>query len=188
MLPPQSEPATWPGYTSTPSPSAVEFRQGVEEILGAFTGRDCEIGSCRVADEQRVSRQRDPVVDDERAMLGTVAGGVQYPDPYGADLQHLAVRERLERVLRLGDRVDRHRHAVFEREAPVAGKVVGVGVRLQHPLDPHAGRCSRVEVLLDPKGGIDDDGDSRVGVADEVRGAPEVVIHELPKEQHGSRG
>ena len=101
---------------------------------------------------------------------------------------HLPVRERLERVLGLGDRVDRHRHAVLEREAPVAREVVGVRVRLEHPLDPHAGCRRRLQVLLDPEGRVDDDGDSRFGVADQVRGAPEVVVHELPKEQHGSRG
>ncbi len=100
----------------------------------------------------------------------------------------LAVGERLERVLGLGDRVDRHRHPVLEREAPVPGEVVGVGVRLEHPLDPHARRVRRLEVLLDPEGRVDDDRDPGVGVADEVRGAPEVVVHELPEEQHGSRG
>ena len=117
-----------------------------------------------------------------------MAGRVQDADPHGADVEHLAVGERLEGILGLGDRVDRDRDAVLERQAAVAREMIGVGVRLEHALDAHARGVRCFEVLLDPERRVDDDGDSRFGVADEVRGAPEVAVHELPKEQHGSRG
>ena len=61
----------------------------------------------------------------------------------------LSVRERLERVLGLGERVDRDGHAVLEREAAVPRDVVGVRVRLEHALDPHACLGGGLEVLLD---------------------------------------
>ena len=121
-------------------------------------------------------------------MLGAVAGGVHDADPHPADLDDLRVGERFEGVLGLGDRMDRHRQSVFEREAPVPREMVSVGVGLEHPVDPNTVCLGRLQVLLDVKGGVDDDGDSRFGVTDQVRGAPEVVVHELPKEQHGSRG
>ena len=128
------------------------------------------------------------VVDDECAVLGAVARGVHDADPHRSDLDDLRVGERFERVRGLGERMDRHRQSVLERQASVAREVVGMSVRLERPLDPNAGCLGRLQVLLDVKGRVDDDGDSRFGVADQVRGAPEIVVHELPKEQHGSRG
>ena len=70
-----------------------------------------------------------------------------------ADLDDLRVGERFEGVLGLGERMDRHGQSVFEREAPVPREMVGVGVRLEHPLDPNTARLGRLQVLLDVKGG-----------------------------------
>ena len=165
-----------------------QLAERVEEILGALARSHREVGSRCVADEEGVSRQRDVVVDHECAVLGPMARGVDDADSHRSDLHHLPVVQRLERVLGLGERVDRHRHAVLERQASVARKVVGMGVRLQRPLDAHAGCPGSLQVLLDPKRRVNDDRESRFGVADQVRGAPEIVVHELPKEQHGSRG
>ncbi len=98
----------------------------------------------------------------------------------------LPVLERLERVVRLGERVDRDRQPVLEREPSVPGDVVGMGMRLEHALDAHALLLGKCEVLLDRERGIDDHGDSRLRIPDEVRRAPEILVHELPEEQHGS--
>jgi hypothetical protein len=76
---------------------------------------------------------------------------VQDSDREGADLDLAAVLDRLERVLGLGDRVDRDRDAVLEREPPVTGQVVGVGVRLEHARDPHAAALGLHEVGLDAR-------------------------------------
>ena len=63
--------------------------------------------------------------------------------------------------------------------------VVGVGVRLEDALDPNVffGRC--VDVLRDRECRVDDNRDRGVAVSDQVRGAPEVVIDELPEDEHG---
>ena len=88
--------------------------QAVVEVAGAFAGLDGEVGPGGVADEQRVAGQEQPglvaarpVDDGEAGVLGPVPGRVDgaQRDLAGDDL--LAVCERLERVLRLGDRVDR---------------------------------------------------------------------------------
>ena len=71
-----------------------------EEVLRAFARGDGEVGTRRVADEERVAGQRDPVVDDERAVLGPVPGRVQHADAGRADLEHVAVGERRERRIR----------------------------------------------------------------------------------------
>ena len=53
------------------------------------------------------------------------------------------------------------------------------------PTSSHAACARLIQILLDRVGRIDDDGDAGVLVTDEVRGAPEVVVDELP-EQHGA--
>ena len=53
---PQSEPATWPGKTSTPSPSSASQAQAVEQTFGSLLRLDREIPQACVADEERVSR------------------------------------------------------------------------------------------------------------------------------------
>ena len=75
---------------------------------------------------------------------------------------------------------------MLEREAPVAREVVGVGVRLEHAHDPHALALRRLEVLLDRERRVDHDRLARVGVADEVRAAAEIVVDELPEEHESA--
>ena len=136
MLPPHSEPATWPGYTSTSSPSAASRSSEREEVLGALARGDREIGPRCIADEERVAGQHELVVDDERAVLGPVAGRVQDADLRRTCAHDLAVGQRLVRVLGFGERVDRDGEAVLDGEPAVARDVVGVGVRLENALDP----------------------------------------------------
>jgi hypothetical protein len=40
--------------------------------------------------------------------------------------------------------------------------------------------------LLDRERRIDHDSDACLRITDEVRGAPQILVHELPEEQHGS--
>ena len=119
--------------------AVAECRQPLErfeQVAGAFARGHREVGARRIADEQRVAGERDLLVDHERAVLRPVARRVQDTQPCLAHRQLLAVCERLERVLRVGDRVDRDRKTVLEGEPSVAGDVVGVRVRLEHPFDP----------------------------------------------------
>ena len=149
-----------------------------EQVLGALARVDGEVGPRRVADQQRVAGQQ-VALDEEAAVLGPVAGRVQHLDRERADDQLVAVRERLARVLGLGQRVDRDRHAVLEREAAVPGDVVGVVVRLEHAHDPHARLLGRLEVRLDRVGGVDDHRLAGRLVTDQVGRAAEIVVDEL---------
>ena len=115
-------------------------------------------------------------------MLGPVPGRVQAAHGDRPHAQLVAVRERLVGILGLRSSVDGHRDPVLEREPAVPGHVVGVRVGLQHPRDPDAGPLRLLEVLLDRVGGVDEQRLARVGVADQVRGAPEVLVDELPEE------
>ena len=101
-------------------------------------------------------------------MLGPVPRRVQHAHDDIAELDLLAVGERLVRERGFRGCVHAHGDAVLEREAAVAGDVVGVRVRLEHgdELEPAAGAL--IQILLDRVGRIDDDGHSGVLVADEV--------------------
>jgi hypothetical protein len=75
-----------------------------------------------------------------------------------------------------------HRAAVVEGEAAVAGDVVGMVVGLEDALDPHPVALGLIHEGLDRVHRVDKDSDPRLLVADEVRGAPEVIIEELTKD------
>jgi hypothetical protein len=74
---------------------------------------------------------------------------------------------------------------VLERQAAVAGYVVGVRVCLEHADEAHVAPLALVQVLLDRISRIDDGGHPGVLVAHDVRSAPEVVVDEL-LEEHGA--
>ena len=67
MALPQSEPATCPGNTSTPSRELEQPAQRVEEPLGALARADREVGPGGVADEERVAREHEPRLVAARA-------------------------------------------------------------------------------------------------------------------------
>jgi hypothetical protein len=80
--------------------------------------------------------------------------------------------------------VDEDRDAVLESKSPVAGNVIGVRVRLEDAGQAHRAPLALLEILLDRERRVDDDGHALVLVADEIRGAPEIVVDEL-HEEHG---
>ena len=80
--------------------------------------------------------------------------------------------------------MNRDRQAVLDREPAVTRYVVGVGVRLEHALEPDLLLGRRLDVLLDRKRRVDDHRDACVTVSDQVRGAPEVVVDELAEDEH----
>src|SRR5581483_268857 len=63
--------------------------------------------------------------------------------------------------------------------------MVGVRVRLEHAHELHAAPLAFLEVLLDRERRVDDRGDMRMLVADEIRRAAEIVVDEL-REQHAA--
>ena len=86
------------------------------------------------------------------------------------------------RVVGLGQLVDVDRRAGRACKAAVAGDVVGVVVGLQHVLDPHPVQAAEVQVGVDVPLRVDHGGDARAGVADQVGGAAQVLVHDLAKE------
>ena len=69
-------------------------------------------------------------------------------------------------------------------QAPVAGDVVGVVVRLEDVFDRDAEVAGEPQVLADLEPRVHDRRDARGLVADQVGGAPEVLVRDLP-EDHG---
>ena len=169
-----------------------EAAQAVEEALGSLLRLDREVRAAGVADEERVAGEDEPrlvaarAVDHrEAAVLGTVARRVDRAEDDVADLDLRPVVERLVREGRPGVAVDADRDAVLEREAPVAGDVIGVRVRLEDADEPDAAALGLRQHGLDVVRRVDDDRDAGLLVADEVRGAAQVVVQEL-LEQHGA--
>ena len=61
----------------------------------------------------------------------------------------------------------------------MAGDVVGVVVRLEHVLDAARPEARQLQVLVDLEARVDDRRDAGAVVADQVRGAAEVVVDDL---------
>ncbi len=164
----------------------LEPAEAVEEALGALRGPDREVRPSSVADEQRVAGEQHSLVDEERTVLGAVPRRVQHAHRDLADVQHVAVDERIEVVLRLGERVDGDAHAVLEREPPVSGHVVRVRVGLDGAHDAQPMPVGLLDVLLDRERGVDDDRFTGLLGADQVGGAAEVGVDELSKQHESS--
>ena len=165
--------------------------QGAEDVRGPLARLDREVGPGDVADEQRVAAEQGPggavaagVAEQEGGVLGPVAGGVDRLDREVADLQRPAVGERLVRVLGLGQLVDVDARPGRPRQAPVAGDVVGVVVGLQDVPDPDPVQPRQPPVGVDVPLRVDDDGDARFAVGDQIGSAAEVLVDDLP-EEHG---
>ena len=158
----------------------------VEEPFGALDRAHREIGAGRVADEEGIARQHEPrlvparMVDDgQAAVLRPVARRVDHAQRDRADRDLVAVLERVVRVVDPRGGVDADGDTVLEGEPAVAGDVVGVRVRLDGADDPKAAPLRLGEQWLDLERGVDERGDSRLLVADQVTRAPEIVVQEL---------
>ena len=156
------------------------------EPLCSLAGFDGQIGARGVADEQRVPGQQD-ASDEEAAVFRPVAGRVQDADRSLPDVHELSVRERLERELRLAERVHVDDSAVLEGEPPVPGEMVCMSVRLEDARDLQAVPLRFLDIRLDLVRRVDDDGlPGRLG-ADQVGRAAEVVIDALVKDHYRRR-
>ncbi len=187
---PQSEPATWPGKTSTPSGSSSSRRSDTKRSAGSLLRADGEIGPRGIADEERVAGEHEPrlvaarAVDHrERVCSGrwpgvwiarstTSPSAISAPSSSGSKL-----------VLRLRGRVDRDRQPCSSASRPwpeTWSACVCVSIVRD---DPHPARRGLRQHALDRVGRVDDRCDARVLVADQVRRTAEVVVNEL-LEQH----
>ena len=192
--PPHSEPPRWPGQTSRRVGQRQQrVVQRAEDAARALVLVDGEVGPRDVADEQGVAGQHGPrlvaargVDERERGVLGAVAGRVQRAHAQRAELELPAVVERLVVVVGRGVAVDVDRRAGGGGQPPVAGDVVGVVVGLEDVLDAHADVAREAQVLVDVEPRVDDRGDARVLVADQVARAAEVVVGELAEDHRTS--
>ena len=94
------------------------------------------------------------------------------------------ILQRLVRKCRMCRFVDANRQAMLERKPAVTGDVIGVCMGLEDSDKLNLVSPGGIQILLDRECRIDDDGLPCLLVADEIRGAPEIVVDELP-EQHG---
>ena len=112
-------------------------------------------------------------------MLGPVAGCVNHADRDVAHAKLVPVLDRVERVLRLGQRMDADRQPVLEREPPVPGEMVGVRVRLEHPHDAYAQALRLLEIRLDRVRRVDDHRLAALLIADQIGRAAEILVDAL---------
>ena len=165
--------------------------QRAKEILRTLLCPDREIGACGIAHEERVPCEHEPrraspraIGDREAHVLRPVTRCVEHADKHLPDLDLGSVLERLVRVLRLGSRMNRDRHSVLEREAPVSRQVIRVGVRDERADQPHLVPLRGLKQVTEREERVDNHRDARFLVADQVRRAAEIVVQELP-EKHG---
>ena len=188
--PPHSEPPRWPGQTSVSGASVSSRSCRLRKISRAPSSRSIA-RSGRAASptnsESPVrtaqgSSPRAGVDERERGVLGPVPGGVDRPHGHRAELELPAVVEGLVVVLGLRQPVDVDRGAGGRGQPPVARHVVRVVVGLEHVVDLHAEVARELEVLADLEAGVHHRRDARVVVADEIRGAAQVVMGDLPED------
>ena len=114
--------------------------EAVEEPLGAVACVDGEVGAGGGADEQRVAGQ-ERVAGEKAAVLRAMARCVDRPHRDAADGDLVPVGQRLVRVGHARIAVDCDGQSLLEREAAVAGDVVGVRVGLEDARDTQAPRA-----------------------------------------------
>ena len=167
------------------------------DVGGAFE----QVGTADVADEHEVAgdggnRQvgGGAVGDQERQVLGRVAGRVQHVDADVANLQVIAVVQeaafRREGVLPVGIAFvgEIQRAAGLVRELARARHVVGVDVGFGDVRDPQAFVRGGLDVLVDVAVGVDDNGLAVGLAADQVAGLRNRRFEEALDEHGGRRG
>jgi hypothetical protein len=126
------------------------------------------------------------VVGDE---VGVVGGGVAWggnrPDLRVAELDDLAVGERVVREIDPGALRQIRRGARAGDELGQAGDVVRLHMRLEHRDDRHPLLLGERDVVIDEIGVRIGDGERALGLAaEQVGGAGRVVVQELAEEHH----
>ncbi len=187
---PQDEPPRWPGQTSTASGRAISCSCRERKIPVAPsrfsiarsgratspTKRESPVSTAHGSPPRSASRSRKEVCS------GRWPGGVQRLDPYASQVQCPPAGEGLVRVVGVGELVDVDRRSGGPCEPAVAGHMVGVVVGLEHVLDGHAMQAAQPQVGLDRPLRVDHRGDARPGVADQIGGAAQVLVQDLPEE------
>ena len=189
---PQSEPATWPGNTSTPSGRSSNRRSEWKSLSApscAPTARSGRAASPTKSESpvrtSHASSARERSITARHVCSGRWPGVWIARSTTAPSSTCGAVVERVVLVRGLGGRMDRDRHSVLEREPPVPREMVGMGVRLDRPHDRDVALRRFRQHRLDRIGRIDDRRNARILVADQIRGTAEVVVNEL-LEQHES--
>ena len=159
------------------------------ELIRAPAEGGTKVGAADVADEQRVARQHrvgvglvGGVVDDERDRLRRVTRSLERLECHArAQLQHVTIRQGLERKLRLSARAEADRRADLITQLEMSRDEIGmeVGQDRVANLEPLLLRIG--DVLVDVTLRVNDRSDPASLVRHEVGGvsqAAEVVLRE----------
>ena len=158
-------------------------------LLDGLSAVSVQVGPAGVGDEQGVSGHHEPGVvaaravrDDVRVMRCGMSGGGDRLDLRVAELEHLAVGERMVLEVDSGTlrQVRGRAGAPYELRQP--RHVVGLDVRVEHGDDRHALRIGQREVPVNEVEVRVDDGELAVRLAaEQVGGARALVIQQLPE-------
>jgi len=159
-----------------------------EDLARSFFGAAEQVGPRQVAREQRTTGQQHrrvladrAVVQEERHVLGRVAGRVEHLDAQLADLEHLAVGERAVLVAEIGCAGAQQVHAAGSELAETA-QVVVVAVRVEREADAQPPFSGGVEVAGHVPLGVEDERLAGLVRADEIGRMAESLDGELPEE------
>jgi hypothetical protein len=193
---PQSEPAPCAGSTELASGSCSSFF--VSESHSGRRGRPRTSRAPRggrpadIADKQRVAGEDGvrvrlaaiAIEDQDGDRLRCVSRGLERLQPYGAELDAIAVGQRRERVFRFGRgaQIDGGADAIPQLE--MTRDEIGMKVRQQHVRDPQVVLARERQILIDVALRIDDGSNLRALVADEIRRVRKAIQVELV-ENHG---
>ena len=136
------------------------------DLRGPVGRLDRQVGPGDIADEEAVPADDGPrllapleVEEQERGVLGPMAGCRDGFDSDLAEIQRPAVADRAMLVLGLGKPVNVDRRSGRQGQPAVSGDVVGVVVGFEHVLDPGSVQTAEPQVGIDVPLRVDHGGD-----------------------------
>ena len=191
--PPHSEPPRWPGHTSVSGGEREQLlvqRRNMSRAPSSFstarsgramspTNRVSPVSTAQGSSPRAVSISANAVCS------GRCPGVWRAAHPQRAQLELDSRRRTVVLVVGARGLWTWMVAPVGGGQPAVAGDVIGVVVGLEHMVDVHAQVAGQLQVLVDLEARVHHGGDACIAVADEIGGAAQVVVRDLP-EDHGA--
>jgi len=126
------------------------------------------------------------IEDEDRDRLGRVSGRLERGQPHTAELDGVAVAERLERILRFRRAPEVNRRARLLLQLEMTGDEVRVKVREDDMSNRQPTFRRERQVLIDVTLRIDDGSGFRLLVANQIRRVREAIEIELVEDHSSS--